>query len=76
MEQIFANIFSGVPLLLLKFFAIAFLLLHLAFSLILVRQTRLMNRVVEAKIAPSLLAISIIHLMASIFVLVWVILFL
>lgn len=63
------------PLLIFKVFASILLLLHLAFSIILVRQTKLMVRVIEAQISSVIYMISIIHLLFSFFVLVWVIVF-
>lgn len=63
------------PILIFKVFAGILLLLHLAFSIILVRQTKLMIRVIEAQISSVIYMISIIHLLFSFFVLVWVIVF-
>lgn len=75
-DELFSIIFSGAPYLLIKLLVIILLLLHLAFSAVLTRQTKLMITVIEANISPAIYAVSIIHLLASLFVLVWAILFL
>lgn len=75
-EELLTAIFSGVPYLLIKLFVIILLLLHLSFSAVLTRQTKLMITVVEANISPAIYAVSIIHLLTSLFVLAWAILFL
>lgn len=75
-EEILANITSTVPLLLVKPIASVLLIFHLLFSLLLVRQTKLMISVVESKVSPTIYAISIIHLIASAAVFIWAIVFL
>jgi hypothetical protein len=70
------KILLGVAPLFLKIFLLMLLLLHIAFSLVLVRQTKLMIKVVEAEISPTIYFISVIHLLFSTFVLLWVIIFL
>lgn len=66
---------NSIFYLLLKSGIIVLLLIHLLFSLVVVRQTKLMIKVVEAKISPSIYAISLVHMGVSLFVLVWTILF-
>jgi len=75
-EQFIVNILQVVPLLILKILVIILLLLHTLFSLVLVRQTKIMIRVVEAQISPAIYMISIIHSLVSLFVLGWTIVFL
>lgn len=64
------------PFLVLKFFLVSLLIIHFLFSIVLVRQTRLMLRVVEAKISPFIFAISVTHMLFSWAVLVWAVIFL
>lgn len=67
---------SSGAFIVIKYISIILMILHVLFSLIVVRQTQMMTKVLEAKISPLILLISIIHLLASIFVLFWAILFL
>ena len=75
-EEFFANFFIVSPLIIVKVFAVALLLLHVFFSVVILRQTQLMTKMIEVKIAPVIFAASVIHLLASLFVLFWAILFL
>jgi hypothetical protein len=52
------------------------LFMHVAFSVILLRQTRLMTRVVTTPASPFLFFIALFHLLASIFVVIWTIMYL
>jgi len=70
------NIFSWLPMLLIKVFSVALLLLHLAFSYVLIRQTRLMIKVLEAKISSTIYTVVLIHFFFSLSVLILTILFL
>ncbi len=76
LEQFIINIIQATPFVLLKLFAIVLLFFHLAFSFVLMRQIKIMSHVVEAQISPALYTISILHFFSSLFVLVWVIIFL
>lgn len=76
LEEILSNIALTVPLLLFKPFALIFLIFHLLFSLVLVRQTKLMTSVIEAKATPAIYTISVIHLLSSAAVFIWAIVFL
>lgn len=51
-------------------------LLHLAFSILLLRQTTLMNKVVEADISPVISGLALIHLASSLFIFGWIMIFL
>lgn len=75
-EQLIANLIQTAPFILIKLFAIVLLLLHLAFSFVLVRQTKVMIHVIEAQISPALYTVSLIHFLSSLFVLVWAVIFL
>lgn len=75
-NSLFNSILDTLPVLLIKLFSVAFLLLHLAFSFVLIRQTKLMIKVLEAKISSTIYSISMIHFLFSLFVLAWAILFL
>lgn len=61
--------------LLFKICIIILLGLHVLFSLVVIRQTMLMIKVIEAQISHSIYAVSLIHLGVSLFVLAWAILF-
>lgn len=74
-EQFIINILQAAPLVLLKLFVIALLLFHVSFSVILIKQTKTMIKVLEAQISPALYTISIIHFLFSLFVLIWVLIF-
>ncbi len=72
-EQIVAFLVSSGPYLLIKIFAIISVLLHLAFSLCIVRQTKLMITMIEARVSSVIYLVAVIHLLYSIFVLIWAI---
>lgn len=74
-EELLVFFFTRAPMLLIKLITLVLLLLHLAFSVVLIRQTKLMISVVEAKISSTLYAISVIHFLSSVFVFIWVLLF-
>lgn len=76
LDQLLINLIPVIPWILFKLLALALLLLHVAFSAVLLRQTKLMITVVEAKISPTIYAITIIHLLFSIFLFLWTIFFL
>jgi hypothetical protein len=75
-ETFITDILTRAPYLLIKIFSIVLLLLHVLFSLVLVRQTKLMVSVIEAKISPLIFSISVVHLFSSLSVLMWSIIFL
>ena len=70
------NFITNLPTLLVKIFAVSILVLHLLFSLILVRQVKLMTRVVEVQISPVIYTFALIHLLVSVVILIWTIIFL
>jgi hypothetical protein len=55
---------------------IILLLMHVAFAVILLRQTRLMSKVIVTSASVFLFTISLIHFLASIFVVIWTIIYL
>ena len=75
LEQLLIGLLLQWPWLLFKMVVIVLLVLHLFFSFILMRQTKLMIHVVEANISPFIYQIAVIHLLASLFVFIWTILF-
>lgn len=75
-QELIAYIFTRAPFLIAKILVIILLLVHLVFSLVVVRQTKMMIKVVEAKISSVIYSISLLHLFASLFVLVWTTIFL
>lgn len=70
------DFFAFFPSSIVKFIALSFLVLHLLFSIIVLRQTQVMTRVVHAGISPLIFFLSLAHLLSSLFVFFWVILFL
>jgi len=75
-DDFISGLFDQLPGLIVKVFTVTMMIFHLLFSAIILRQTRIMTKVVEAKISPTLVAVTVIHLLASLFVLIWVILLL
>lgn len=74
-EQMLIKVFQVLPYILFKLFAIVLLLLHFAFSFVLIRQTKIMIHVVEAQISSAIYAIALFHFLSSLFVLIWAIIF-
>lgn len=74
-ETLLNNEFFEALVIIVKAGISILLLLHLVFSLILIKQTNVMNKVVEVNISPTIYAISIIHFLASLFVLLWLLVF-
>ncbi|MBI3380250.1 hypothetical protein HY029_05845 [Candidatus Gottesmanbacteria bacterium] len=74
-EQFITTFLQTTPFAIIKILVIILLLLHLSFSFVLMRQTKLMTHVVEAQISPLLYSISIIHLLSSLFVFLWTMIF-
>ena len=77
-DELIFELIRDLPFLLIKIFTVILLFMHVLFSIIIVRQTKNMVKIVEAQISPTIYLISMIHLFASLGVLVWavVILFL
>jgi len=75
-DDFISGLFNQLPGLIVKVFTVTMMIFHLLFSAIILRQTRVMTKVVEAKISPTLVGMTVIHLLASLFVLIWVILLL
>ncbi|OGF99451.1 hypothetical protein A2Y99_00255 [Candidatus Gottesmanbacteria bacterium RBG_13_37_7] len=70
-DQMVAIIKSVNPIDIIRLFSIGILILHLGFSIVVVRQTKLMIKVIEGKMSPYVDFISVLHLLFSIFTLVW-----
>ena len=75
-QELISYIFTKAPFLIAKILVIILLLIHLVFSIVVVRQTKLMLKVVEAKISSAIYGIALLHLLASLFIFIWAILFL
>lgn len=75
-DQIISDLINQLPSRLFNIISIILLVMHFLFALVVVRQTKLMLKVVEAQISAAIYAVSIIHLLVSLFVLLWAILFL
>ena len=76
LDEIIFNLISNLPFMLIRIFTVILLLMHILFSIIIVRQTKNMTKIVEAQISPTIYMITIIHLLVSIVVLVWAVFFL
>ena len=75
-DEFLNQLFTVLPLLLIKIFSVVLLGIHVLFSVILLRQIRLMTKVVEVKSSGIIFTIGVVHLLSSIFLLLWSILFL
>jgi len=75
-EQLFDQFFTVVPLLILKIFSVVILAMHTLFAIVLLRQVRLMTRVLEVRTSGVIFTIGVVHLFASLGVLLWAIFFL
>ena len=75
-DEFLNQLFTVLPLLLIKIFSVVLLGIHVLFSVILLRQIRLMTKVVEVKSSGIIFTIEVVHLLSSIFLLLWSILFL
>ena len=75
-DEFLNQLFTVLPLLLIKIFSVVLLGMHVLFSIILLRQIRLMTKVVEVKSSGIIFTIGVVHLLFSIFLLLWAILFL
>ncbi len=75
-EEMLTQLLVSAPIILVKVFSIVLMIFHLVFSAVLVKQTKLMIAVLEARISSTIYAVSIIHFLTSLFVLLWAILIL
>lgn len=73
--ELILNIISLLPFLLIKIFTVILLIMHVLFSVIIVKQTKNMSKIVEAQISPTIYLITVIHMIASLSVLGWAIIF-
>jgi hypothetical protein len=69
------NFLGITPAFLLKIVFLSLFFFHVVFSIILLRQTRMMTRVVEAGISPGIYLIALVHFFASIGLFLWVLFF-
>ncbi|OGG07905.1 hypothetical protein A3D05_03835 [Candidatus Gottesmanbacteria bacterium RIFCSPHIGHO2_02_FULL_40_24] len=74
-DEVLNELIRVLPIILIKIFTVGLLALHLLFSLIIVRQARIMTKIIEAGISPVIVSISVFHFIISFLVLVWVMLF-
>lgn len=75
-DELLNQLITVLPLFLIKIFSVVLLGMHVLFSVILLRQIRLMTKVVEVKSSGIIFTIGVVHLLSSIFLLLWAILFL
>jgi len=75
-DELLLDLIARLPIILIRFFTGALLLLHLFFSVIIIRQTKNMIKIVEAQISPTIILISVIHFLVSVVVFIWSLLFL
>jgi len=68
-------LFSSGTYTILKALFICLILVHLLFSLIIVRQTQMMVKMVEVKISSAVYLASVVHLLSSLFVLFWTVVY-
>ncbi|OGG03945.1 hypothetical protein A2W14_05765 [Candidatus Gottesmanbacteria bacterium RBG_16_37_8] len=75
-DEFILDLISKLPFILIRIFTVILLLMHLLFSVVIVRQTRILSKIVEAKFSPTIQLISVLHLMASLGVLLFTIIYL
>lgn len=75
-DQLIFDLIRNLPFTLFRIFTVLLLLMHILFSFIIVRQTKIMSKIVEAQISPVVNLITLIHLFISLAVSIWVVLFL
>lgn len=68
-------LFSSGSYFILKVIFICLISVHLLFSLIIVRQTQMMVKMVEVKISSAVYLVSVVHLLSSLFVLFWTVVY-
>jgi len=66
-EQIIATILSLSPFYFIKICCLTLLLLYLTFAFVLLRQTQVMTKVIEAEISPTIVLLALFHLLGAIF---------
>lgn len=64
-----------LPFILIRIFTIILLLMHILFSVIILRQTSNMSKIIEAQISPTIYLIALIHFMVSVAVFIWSLMF-
>lgn len=74
-EEFIVEFLANLPTIIIRVFAIGILIMHIFFSIVIVRQTKIMTKIVEAKISPTIVLITSVHLLASFAVLAWAIIF-
>ena len=75
-SDLILDLINRLPFILIRIFTVILLLMHLLFSVIIVRQTRILSTIIEAQISPTIQLISILHLLASLVVLIFAAIFL
>lgn len=75
MADIINHLLSS-PFGIIKIAILILLFLYLAFAFIVLRQTNLMSKVVEADVTPTIQLIALVHFLSAVFVFIWVIIFL
>ena len=75
-SDLILDLINRLPFILIRIFTVILLLMHLLFSVIIVRQTRILSTIIEAQISPTIQLISILHLLASLVVLIFTVIFL
>ncbi|OGG00552.1 hypothetical protein A2153_02275 [Candidatus Gottesmanbacteria bacterium RBG_16_38_7b] len=74
-NELILDLINRLPFILIKVFTAILLLMHLLFSVIIVRQTRILSKIIEANISPTIQLISFLHLLASLIVLIFTVIF-
>ena len=73
-DEVLFEFLGSLPLMLIRIILILLLFMHVLFSAVIVKQTKIMTKIVEAKISPTITFVTLVHLFASIGVLVWTLL--
>ena len=74
MEQLLQFFGGAGNIILFKVLLIVLMVFHLVFSFTIVRQVVRMTQVVEAQISPAIYTLSLVHLAASLLILIWTLL--
>lgn len=75
-DQMIFDLIKNLPFTLFRVFTVLLLLMHILFSFIIVRQTKIMSKIVEAQISPVVNFLTLVHFFISVAVSSWAVLFL
>jgi len=75
-DELILDLINRFPFILIRIFTVILLLMHILFSFIIVRQTKILSKIVEAQISPTIQLITVIHFLFSVAVLIFALFFL